>query len=252
MKLDIIVPCYNAEKYLDNLLESIYIQEVNENKFNTIFIDDGSTDGTWNILQEWKSQKSNMTVIRQNNQGVSAARNRGIEESKGQYIWFIDSDDYIIPGCLSLILDRIESILPEIVVFKKIKRVSEDASIHDEQVVLRLEDMVVPSTFSANNIFSCIYDSNIIHGNLTVRKSVGLCEGAGTIDGSCWIDDGLLGHIGDGVGTEGCVIGQGLGLIDCEIGGGGVYASVLICIMVKTHILITVFIWLLQEKSRGA
>ena len=58
MKLDIIVPCYNAEKYLDNLLESIYIQEVKQNKFNTIFIDDGSTDGTWNILQEWKSKKA--------------------------------------------------------------------------------------------------------------------------------------------------------------------------------------------------
>lgn len=93
-KVSIIIPVYNAALYLKRCIDSICNQTYGD--WHIIAIDDGSTDDSWNILEEYKRcLKDKITIIHQENSGVAKTRNRGIEESKGDYILFIDNDDYI-------------------------------------------------------------------------------------------------------------------------------------------------------------
>ena len=89
--ISIVVPVYNVEKYLSLCLDSILHQSFKD--YELILVDDGSTDLSGKICDEYKSKLDNVKVIHQKNQGVSAARNRGIEISSGEYLICIDSDD---------------------------------------------------------------------------------------------------------------------------------------------------------------
>lgn len=91
-KVSIIIPIYNADEYLKNCLDSIIKQSLED--IEIICINDGSTDSSAKILEEY-SNHSNIKVINQENSGVSIARNRGIEEANGEYIGFVDSDDWV-------------------------------------------------------------------------------------------------------------------------------------------------------------
>lgn len=95
MKLSIIIPVYNAEKYICRCLDSIYHQDISPSDYETILIDDGSTDRTATILAKYASKYSNIHIITQKNSGASAARNTGIKQAHGDFITFIDADDYI-------------------------------------------------------------------------------------------------------------------------------------------------------------
>lgn len=92
-KISVIVPIYNAEKYLFTCLNSIVNQSYSN--LEIILIDDGSIDNSLNICNEFAAKDKRIKVIHKDNQGVSAARNDGIEYSSGYYIAFVDSDDYI-------------------------------------------------------------------------------------------------------------------------------------------------------------
>ncbi|MBU3101554.1 MULTISPECIES: glycosyltransferase family 2 protein [Clostridium] len=93
MKISVIVPVYNSEKYIKKCIESIINQSYRD--IEIVFINDGSTDGSLNIIQKYKKLDNRIKVINQSNSGVSAARNNGIKNSIGDYITFVDSDDYI-------------------------------------------------------------------------------------------------------------------------------------------------------------
>lgn len=92
-KISIIIPVYNVEKYLEKCIESLLIQTMNELEF--IFVNDGSTDNSNQILEKYSKLDRRITVINIANKGVSEARNIGILNSKGKYIGFVDPDDYI-------------------------------------------------------------------------------------------------------------------------------------------------------------
>lgn len=91
--ISIIVPVYNVEKYLDRCIKSIVNQT--HSKLEIILIDDGSTDKSGEICDNWSKIDSRIKVIHQQNSGVSAARNAGLKNVHGKYIGFVDSDDYI-------------------------------------------------------------------------------------------------------------------------------------------------------------
>ena len=91
--LSIIVPVYNAERYVDRLLQEFIKQ--NLEKVEIILIDDGSKDNSFSICNEYANKNESIIVFHQENQGASAARNKGIELAKGKYIVFVDSDDGI-------------------------------------------------------------------------------------------------------------------------------------------------------------
>ena len=93
--ISIIVPVYNVEKYLRECLDSI--SQLKAVTWEAILVDDGSTDTSGKICDEYAKQNSRFRVIHQKNAGVSVARNAGLDAAKGDWIWFVDSDDSINP-----------------------------------------------------------------------------------------------------------------------------------------------------------
>lgn len=101
--ISVIVPVYNVAPYLRHCIDSI-INQTYQN-IEIVFINDGSTDDSAEILTEYESKDSRIRVIHQKNGGLSNARNNGISNSKGSYITFIDSDDYVSKDYVSYLLD---------------------------------------------------------------------------------------------------------------------------------------------------
>ena len=103
--ISIIVPIYNVEKYLRKCIESIILQ--NFRALQIILVDDGSPDNCGKICDEYAQQDSRIVVIHQKNQGVSAARNAGLACAEGEYIGFVDPDDWVAPEMYEGMLDVI-------------------------------------------------------------------------------------------------------------------------------------------------
>ena len=92
-KISVIVPVYNAETYLPQCIESILRQDYED--LELLLVDDGSSDKSVPICEEYGRRSEKIRVLAQKNSGVSAARNKGIENAKGDYIVFVDADDYL-------------------------------------------------------------------------------------------------------------------------------------------------------------
>ncbi|MFA6057934.1 MAG: glycosyltransferase [Taibaiella sp.] len=105
MKLSIIIPVYNVEQYLQRCFDSVKGEANNATDCEIIFVNDGSTDNSLEIIKEYKLHYSFVTVIDQVNQGLSAARNVGIKESKGEYFILLDSDDWLELGEIIKVYD---------------------------------------------------------------------------------------------------------------------------------------------------
>jgi len=103
--ISVIVPVYNAEDYLDRCVNSI-IDQTYQN-LEIILIDDGSTDKSYEMAQKWQRQDERIILIRQENQGAGAARNAGLQIASGDFIGFVDSDDYIDTRMYELLLDSL-------------------------------------------------------------------------------------------------------------------------------------------------
>ena len=93
IKVSIIVPVYNVEEYLRQCLDSLINQTLNE--IEIICVNDGSTDNSLKILEEYQQENSRIKIINKKNEGLGAARNSGMEHAKGDYIGFVDSDDWV-------------------------------------------------------------------------------------------------------------------------------------------------------------
>lgn len=96
--LSFIIPAYNVEEYIDQCLESIYALGMDSLLFEVLVVDDGSTDRTPLCLQAWAQQHQNLRILTQSNQGQSVARNYGVQEAEGEYIYFVDGDDCLVAG----------------------------------------------------------------------------------------------------------------------------------------------------------
>lgn len=116
MLVSIIIPIYNVEKYIEQCFTSIYAQDISEDIFEVIAVNDGTPDNSMSIVKTIASQHKNLVIINQENQGLSVARNTGLDHAKGEYIWFVDSDDWLTKDSLSIVLDTIIS-YPKIDVF---------------------------------------------------------------------------------------------------------------------------------------
>lgn len=95
MFLSIIVPVYNAEQYLAECLQSLLEQDIPKEDYEILCVNDGSKDNSLNILREFEGKYANIVVIDKENGGVVTARNTGLDAARGEYIWFVDSDDFL-------------------------------------------------------------------------------------------------------------------------------------------------------------
>lgn len=110
IKLSIVVPVYNAEKFVQTPLTSLLDkQDIDASEYEIVCVDDGSTDNSLAVLDSYKKEYENVRVITQGNKGLGGARNTGIENSKGKYILFVDADDYICDNSLNQLFDKAEN-----------------------------------------------------------------------------------------------------------------------------------------------
>lgn len=121
-KVSVIVPIYNAEKYLNKCINSIINQTYKT--IEIILIDDESIDNSPQICDEYSKKDKRIKVIHKKNGGVSSARNEGLKTCTGDYILFIDSDDYIEPNCIEECLNKIEKYNLDIIKFGFIKELN--------------------------------------------------------------------------------------------------------------------------------
>ena len=103
--ISIIIPCYKVEKYLDRCLESVVNQTYDN--LEIILVDDGSPDNCPAMCDEWASKDSRITAIHKENGGLSSARNAALDVMNGEYLMFVDSDDYIAENAVELMYNRI-------------------------------------------------------------------------------------------------------------------------------------------------
>ena len=108
IRLSVVVPVYNVEKYLRQCLDSVIVPGTDE--YEIVCVNDGSTDGSAKILEEYSEKYPELVrVITTVNGGLGAASNNGIKAAKGEYVGFLDSDDYLVPGAVEEMLDACRS-----------------------------------------------------------------------------------------------------------------------------------------------
>lgn len=117
MKISIVVPVYNVEKYLERCLESCLSQDIPSSEYEIIAVNDGSPDNCGAILERYSAEYDNIKVVFKENGGLSSARNAGWNVAKGEYIWFVDSDDCIKSNCLKKMLSVLDESNLEAVTF---------------------------------------------------------------------------------------------------------------------------------------
>ena len=106
MVLSIIIPVYNVEKYVEKCLISCIAQDLSNKEYEIIIINDGTKDNSLQIIERIAKDYPNIFIVSQNNAGLSAARNKGLSLAKGDYIWFVDSDDWIKKDCINNIVNK--------------------------------------------------------------------------------------------------------------------------------------------------
>lgn len=129
--LSIIIPVYNVEKYLEQCLDSIVVGNVNMlGMLEVIVIDDGSTDQSGEIAEQYAQQYPCMRVIHQKNAGVAAARNRGMNEARGEWLYFVDSDDWLQSGAITAIMEAVrENPKADIILFDAWKNMGAEEAV---------------------------------------------------------------------------------------------------------------------------
>lgn len=103
--LSYIIPLYNCGEYIAKCLDSVLAQGVEPNEYEVIVINDGSTDNGAETVTQYCQKHGNFRLINKENGGVSSARNRGLDEAKGEYVFFVDADDYLLPYGMKTLRD---------------------------------------------------------------------------------------------------------------------------------------------------
>ena len=169
--ISIIVPVYNVRPYLEQCVRSIIAQ--NYQDWECILVDDGSNDGSGELCDQLAIEDERLRVIHQKNQGVSAARNCGIDDSKGEYICFIDSDDWVGVNYLTHLLSGMNEGKTDTVVTGTIHEDSK-STVHapKESYRLKMEQQFTKAFIDNVGLFygpcSILYKSSIIKSNRIV------------------------------------------------------------------------------------
>ena len=116
VKISVIIPVYNVEEFLDEAISSLLNQTFED--FELICVNDGSKDSSLDILNKFAKQDSRVIVIDKENGGCGSARNRALDEAKGEYIYFFDPDDYILPNAFEDLYKNITDNQSDLVIFK--------------------------------------------------------------------------------------------------------------------------------------
>lgn len=136
--VSVIIPVYNVEKYLEECLDSVCNQTLAN--IEIICVNDGSTDGSVDILNAYAEKDDRIKIISQSNQGLGASRNNGLKASSGKYILFLDSDDYIDLTSLEKLVDNIVSNDSDMVLFK-FQNFDDNKNLHKRGIDFKIDDI---------------------------------------------------------------------------------------------------------------
>ena len=137
-EISVIIPVYNVEKYLSQCVDSICNQTFRD--IEIICVDDGSTDSSPDILDNYSEMDPRIKVVAQENRGLGGARNTGFKHATGNYVYFIDSDDYLDLNTLEMLHDNAVSNQSDIVLFK-FKTVDDENRVHRKRLGFRIDDI---------------------------------------------------------------------------------------------------------------
>ena len=149
MKLSIIIPVYRVEATLDRCIESVLHQDIDD--FEVILVDDGSPDNCPKMCDDWAHRDAHIRVIHQANGGLSAARNAGIDATLGEYITFVDSDDYISPDTYASLIEDIGT--ADIIEYPVYKRLSLQDKEYSNIDRYWLETKAYAHTYACNKVY---------------------------------------------------------------------------------------------------
>ena len=144
--LSIIVPVYQVERYIRPCIESIFHQGLSESDFEVIIVNDGSKDRSMEMISDITAQHSNITIINQENQGLSIARNNGLTKAKGEYILMPDSDDQLIENSLPYLLEKALSSKADLVVADFLRIDDRDMAHYPFDTIVQKDGTVIEKT----------------------------------------------------------------------------------------------------------
>lgn len=135
MRLSIVLPIYNVSKWLGRCIASVRNLGLDPQDYEIVAVNDGSTDDSMQVLEAFREQETKSgvetapwVIVNQPNKGLSAARNAGLKAAHGTYVWFVDTDDYLVPGVGKQLLDRVETERLDVLCFS-LQLVSENGDI---------------------------------------------------------------------------------------------------------------------------
>lgn len=181
--VSIIVPIYNAEKYLNRCVDSILKQDYP--KFELLLMDDGSRDSSGAICDEYARKDSRVKVVHKENTGVSDTRNQALSLAQGEYIQFLDSDDWIVPEATRLLVRSMEQYQCDMVIadFYRVsgERLAQKGDIEEDGVMDRQEFAACmienPADFYYGVLWNKLYRRKIIEENsIRMDVSISWCE----------------------------------------------------------------------------
>ncbi len=147
--VSIIIPAYNVESYIEQCVKSVIEQSYKN--LEIIIINDGSTDSTFSLLMKLKEKDPRIKVISWQNQGLSAARNLGIEISNGSFLFFLDGDDWLIPNCIERMMAVQQQENSDIVVTDYMR-----FRMEDSKFIIHVTDSYYTKTYSVKDWFEAI------------------------------------------------------------------------------------------------
>lgn len=153
--VSVIIPCYNAEKNLSQCIDSIRAQTLEQ--IEIICVDDGSSDSTLDILQNYQKRDSRIQVIQQKNAGAGAARNVGMEQASGEYLSFLDADDFFEPDMLEKAVAAAETWQTDYIVFRSNRYYSAEDRYEEIPWSLRNSDLPPYMPFSYRQLTDNVF-----------------------------------------------------------------------------------------------
>jgi glycosyltransferase involved in cell wall biosynthesis len=191
IKLSFVIPFYNGGKYIKESLDSLYQQNILDENFEVILVNDCSTDQqSLDVLYSYQKMHTNIKIIHnETNQRCGMCRNIGVQDAVGDYVWFVDQDDYIQPNCLAEILNRCEANNLDVLYFDY-RNVSDDLLLNKKMNLVKNDSSVMTGldyihTNCAGDFWHSEYDTNVWHAvykrefllsNNVVSPPVSYCE----------------------------------------------------------------------------
>ena len=161
MFLSIIVPVYKVEQYLAEALDSLLDQDISQEDYEIICVNDGSPDGCEAIIEDYARHNSNIVLVNKENGGLSSARNAGLERASGKYIWFVDSDDFVQPNVLGGMRSKVMQENCDRLLFEEVYEYQNQLS-EEEQALRKAGQLKANTKYGDGVVWTSIYKKELL------------------------------------------------------------------------------------------